>query len=79
MRNTLQKAGKKQKEKAKGKSKSKKIIKHAHVGQLNSFTQVRALLVLTDRGILGLATSVADGQKKGFISLANKKHWTKHL
>jgi hypothetical protein len=29
-----------------------KVIKQAHAGQLNSLTQLRALLVLTDRGIL---------------------------
>jgi hypothetical protein len=30
--------------------------KHAYAGQLNSFTHQRALLVLHDRGILGLVS-----------------------
>ena len=34
------------------------IIKHAYAGQLNSFTQLRALLVLHDRGILAHVTNV---------------------
>jgi hypothetical protein len=32
--------------------------KHAYASQLNSFTHLRALVVLTDRGILAHATSV---------------------
>jgi hypothetical protein len=31
------------------------IIKHAYAGHLSSFTHLRALLVLHDRGILGPA------------------------
>ena len=34
------------------------IIKHAYAGQLNSFTHLRALLVLHDRDNLALVTNV---------------------
>jgi hypothetical protein len=42
---------------------------HAYAGQLNSFTHLRSLLVLHDRGILGPSTSVADG--RWYIALVN--------
>ena len=34
------------------------VIKHAYAGELNSFTHLRALLVLHDRGILAHVTNV---------------------
>jgi hypothetical protein len=38
--------------------------KHAHAGQPNSFTHLRALLVLHDRSIMAHATSVAEKLKQ---------------
>jgi hypothetical protein len=45
--------------------------KHNYAGQLNSLTYLRALLVLHDRGFLGLVSQLASLMGLLFVSLFN--------